>query len=52
MYHAFHIDAITHFKCKQLYLLPTGSEESVVLRFGSIPAAIFPFCQYVKSIAL
>ena len=33
-------------------LLPTGSEERGVLWFGSIPVAILPSCQDMKTIAL
>ena len=33
-------------------LLPTGSEEREVLGFGSIPVAILPSCQDMKTIAL
>ena len=33
-------------------LLPTGSEEREVLGFGSIPVAIRPSCQDMKTIAL
>ena len=32
-------------------LLPTRGEELGVFGVGSIPVAIFPFCQYVKTIA-
>ena len=35
-----------------LGLLPTGSEEREVLGVGSIPVAILPSCQFMKSIAL
>ena len=35
-----------------LYLLPTGSEERGVFRVGSIPVAILPSCQNIKTIAL
>ena len=35
-----------------IYLLPTGSEEREVLGVGSIPVAILPFCQDMKTIAL
>ena len=31
-----------------MYLLPTGSEERGVLRFGSIPVAILPSRQYIQ----
>ena len=34
-----------------LFLLPTGSEERGVLGVGSIPVAIFPACQNMKTIA-
>ena len=33
-------------------LLPTGSEERGVLGVGSIPVAILPSCQDIKTIAL
>ena len=33
-------------------LLPTGSEEGGVLGGGSIPVAILPFCQDMKTIVL
>ena len=33
-------------------LLPTGSEERGVLGVGSIPVAILPSCQILKTIAL
>ena len=33
-------------------LLPTGSEEREVLGVGSIPVAILPSCQDMKTIAL
>ena len=33
-------------------LLPTGSEEREVLGVGSIPVAILPSCQDLKTIAL
>ena len=33
-------------------LLPTGSEEREVLGVGSIPVAIVPSCQFMKTIAL
>ena len=33
-------------------LLPTGSEDREVLGFRSIPFAIIPSCQDMKSIAL
>ena len=32
--------------------LPTGSKEKKVLEVGSIPVAILPSCQYMKTIAL
>ena len=32
-------------------LLPAGSEERVVLGVGSIPLAILPYCQDMKTIA-
>ena len=35
-----------------LYLLPTGSEEREVLGVGSIPGAILPSCQDMKTISL
>ena len=35
-----------------LYLLPTRSEERGVLGVGSIPVAILPSCQDMKTIAL
>ena len=35
-----------------LYLLPTGSEEKGVLGVGSIPVAILPSCQDMKTVAL
>ena len=35
-----------------IVLLPTGSEEREVLGVGSIPVAILPSCQDVKTIAL
>ena len=35
-----------------LFLLPTGSEEREVLGVGSIPVAILPSCQGMKTIAL
>ena len=35
-----------------LNLLPSGSEEREVLGVGSIPVAILPFCQDMKTIAL
>ena len=35
-----------------LHFLPTGSEEREVLGVGSIPIAILPSCQYIKTIAL
>ena len=35
-----------------LYLLPTGGEEREVLGVGSIPVAILPSCQDMKTIAL
>ena len=34
------------------HLLPTGSEERGVLGVGSIPVAILPSCQDMKTIAL
>ena len=34
------------------YLLPTGSEGREVLGVGSIPVAILPSCQDMKTIAL
>ena len=34
------------------HLLPTGSEERGVLRVGSIPVAILPSCQDMKTFAL
>ena len=41
------------FKTKKTYdLLPTGSEEKEVLGVGSIPVAILPSCQDMKTIAL
>ena len=36
----------------ELHLLPTGSEEREVLGVGSIPVAILPSCQDMKTIAL
>ena len=33
-------------------ILPTGSEERGVLGVGSIPVAILPSCQYMKTFAL
>ena len=33
-------------------LLPTGSEEREVLGVGSIPVAILPSCQDIKTIAI
>ena len=33
-------------------LVPTGSKERGVFGFGSIPFAILPFCQDMKSSAL
>ena len=35
-----------------IILLPTGSEERGVLGVESIPGAIFPSCQNMKTIAL
>ena len=35
-----------------VHLLPTGSEEREVFGVGSIPVAILPSCQDMKSIAL
>ena len=35
-----------------LHLLPTGSEDRGVLGVGSIPEAILPSCQDIKTIAL
>ena len=35
-----------------MHLLPTGSEEREVLGVGSIPVAILPSCQDMKTIAL
>ena len=35
-----------------MYLLPTGSEERGVLKVGSIPVAIHPSCQDMKTVAL
>ena len=35
-----------------MYLMPTGNEEKEVLGVGSIPVAILPSCQDVKTIAL
>ena len=35
-----------------LHLLPTGSEEREVLGVGSIPVAILPSCQDMKTIAI
>ena len=35
-----------------MILLPTGSEEREVLGVGSIPVAILPSCQDMKTIAL
>ena len=35
-----------------MHLLPSGSEERGVLGVGSMPVAIFPSCQYMKTIAL
>ena len=40
------LDVVVH------YVLPIGSEEREVLGFGSIPAAILPSCQDMKTIAL
>ena len=36
----------------KIHLLPTGSEEREVLGVGSIPVAILPSCQDMKTIAL
>ena len=41
-----------HSGMAHLYLLPTGSEERGVLGVGSIPVAILPSCQNVKTFAL
>ena len=38
--------------CSNNRLLPTGSEESEVLKVGTIPVAILPCCQDMKTIAL
>ena len=35
-----------------VHMLPTGSEEREVLGVGSIPVAILPSCQDMKTIAL
>ena len=40
------------FSLNHLYLLLTGSEEREVSRVGSIPVAILPSCQDMKTIAL
>ena len=40
------------FTQKYICLLTTGSEEKGVLEVGSIPVAILPSCQYMKTIAL
>ena len=35
-----------------IFLLPTGSEEREILGAGSIPVAIFPSCQDMRTITL
>ena len=43
---------LSKLRWKLNYLLPTGSEERGVLGVGSIPVAILPSCQDMKTIAL
>ena len=41
----------TFLHCPNVNLLPTGSEEKEVLEVGSIPVALLPSCQDMKTIA-
>ena len=47
----FHGTILFSIQFASNYLLPTGSEERGVLGVGSIPVAILPSCQDMKTIA-
>ena len=49
--HEMKIYTIISFDVKSNRLLPTGSKEREVLEVGSIPFAILPSCQDMKTIA-
>ena len=47
-----HVGIIIQYHNSCIYLLPIGSEEREVLGVRSIPVAILPSCQDMKTIAL